>query len=627
MKTKSRAVKGRAIDPIPPSNFPLFYQDEANEECRINGNDSGVSEDAGFNQDKVNNDDDVGGKDDEFDDEDEEEADGDGSGGGISGHYDNDVIPDDVDKGDEDEANEEYHIDGNDNGLSEDAGFNQDNVNNNDDVVGKDDDFDGEDEDEEGDDDGSGGGISGHYDNDVIPDDVDMEDKDDNVVVQNFVEEVDESAGVNCMITDLLGGEFGYSCNGRSGQVLVCSENGCSISIHKMCMNIEPQFDDTGKFYCPYCWYKREVARTEELRKRAMLAKRELSKFMHFKWDGGNEEKLEAGAENMKAASLSTMAEEKKAGECGNRLNNDANETILYNQEQNMCVESVGKGNSDDENISKGHGFDNNVVDGHVLQEEDEENTSDSENDGGDEDPWCKPPYHPNHFEIVNDALCLSTKGTSNLTGVLEDNQGKSGKEEPMLPNAVGNAMALITEDATPKVPAIESFEFPLHDLDTGTPLVRQMRIKHTAQRARPRKVDSPKKSSFQPSISAKDENTNQQGKATAAKNSVQCQELTKRIRTPILGNVKRRRLPWTVEEEDILKLRHASLRPFLPLQAHGHSEEGVQRFSLTMNKNIPWRKILEFGHNVFGTNRLPVDLKDKWKKIMAKEDPKSNKG
>ncbi|MBA0802776.1 hypothetical protein Gohar_013048, partial [Gossypium harknessii] len=370
MRTKSRAVKGRAIDPIPPSNFPLLYRDEANEECRINGNDSGVSEDAGFNQDKVNNDDDVGGKDDEFDDEDEEEADGDGN-----------------------------------------------NVNSNDDVVGKDDDFDGEDEDEEGGDDGSGGGISGHYDNDVIPDDIDMEDKDDNVVVQNFVEEVDESAGVNCMITDLLGGEFGYSCNGRSGQVLVCSENGCSISIHKMCMNIEPQFDDTGKFYCPYCWYKREVARTEELRKRAMLAKRELSKFMHFKWDGGNEEKLEAGAENMKAASLSTMAEEKKAGECGNRLNNDANETILYNREQNMCFESVGKGNSDDENISKAHGFDNNVVDGHVLQEEDEENTSDSENDGGDEDPWCKPPYHPNHFEIANDALCLSTKGTSNLTG------------------------------------------------------------------------------------------------------------------------------------------------------------------------------------------------------------------
>ncbi|KAK8327145.1 hypothetical protein V6Z11_A11G162200 [Gossypium hirsutum] len=425
MKTKSRAVKGRAIDPIPPSNFRLLYQDEANEECRINGNDAGVSEDAGFNQDKVNNDDDVGGKDDEFDDEDEEEADGGGSGGGISGHYDNDVIPDDVDKVDEDEANDEYHIDGNDNGVSEDAGFNQDNVNNNDDVVGKDDDFDDEHEDEEGDDDGSGGGISGHYDNDVIPDDVDMEDKGDNVVVQNFVEEVDESAGVNCMITDLLGGEFGYSCNGRSGQVLVCSENGCSIAIHKMCINIEPQFDDTGKFYCPYCWYKREVATTEELRKRAMLAKRELSNFMHFKRDGGNEEKLEAGAENMKAASLSTMAEEKKVGESGNRLNNDANETILYNQEQNMCVESVGKGKSDDENISKAHGFDNNVVDGHLLQEEDKENTSDSENDGGDEDPWCKPPYHPNHFEIVNDALCLSTKGLLTLQVYWKTTKGR----------------------------------------------------------------------------------------------------------------------------------------------------------------------------------------------------------
>lgn len=47
--------------------------------------------------------------------------------------------------------------------------------------------------------------------------------------------------------------------------------------------------------------------------------------------------------------------------------------------------------------------------------------------------------------------------------------------------------------------------------------------------------------------------------------------------------------------------------------------QEGVLKFSLE-NKNIPWRKILEFGSRVFDKTRTPVDLKDKWKTIISKE-------
>ena len=97
-------------------------------------------------------------------------------------------------------------------------------------------------------------------------------------------------------------------------------------------------------------------------------------------------------------------------------------------------------------------------------------------------------------------------------------------------PNWILTKRALITRDATSKVPAIESFEFVSPDLDTETLVVRQKRVKRTAQRARPQKIDSPKNPSFQPINSAKDKKTNQQGKATTAKNSVQCQESTKRM-------------------------------------------------------------------------------------------------
>ncbi|KAI7980686.1 Telomere repeat-binding factor 2 [Camellia lanceoleosa] len=69
----------------------------------------------------------------------------------------------------------------------------------------------------------------------------------------------------------------------------------------------------------------------------------------------------------------------------------------------------------------------------------------------------------------------------------------------------------------------------------------------------------------------------------------------------PSFPNVRRKKQPWTAEEEKMLK-------------------EGVQKFSTLVNKNLPWRKILEFGCHVFYGTRTPVDLKDKWRNILVKE-------
>ncbi|KAK8688677.1 hypothetical protein V6N13_087427 [Hibiscus sabdariffa] len=512
--------------------------------------------DTGSSEDNDNN-----NVDGDFDDVDEEEGYDDGSGRGIAGAHDN-VVPDDVNEEVEDDnivpddVNEEVEDDNvvpdDVNEEVEDDNVAPDDVN---EEVEDDNAVPGDVNEEVEDDNAVPGDVNEEVEDDnAVPGDVNEEVEDDNVVPDR-VEEVGESAGVKCVLADWLG-VFSYSCSGESSQVLICSENGCPIAMHEVCMNTEPYFDDTGKFYCPYCWHTRVVARTEELRREALLAKRELLNFMHLKRDAGNEEKQEDGANNMKATSLSKSAGKKASRDCQNGLNDDANETIYYNQEQTMCVVSKGKEKPDDEITSKVHGADI-VADVQTMQEGNMENTSDSGNGGA-----------------------------------LEDNQGKS-RTSP--------------KDATSKVPAIESFEYVSSDLDTGT-LVRRKRIKHTAQRVRPRQVDSPKSTFFQPGTSAKDKITNLQGKARTEKNSVQSQELNKQIRIPIASNGKRRPLPWTTEEVDMLK-------------------EGVRRFSLTANKNMPWRKILEFGHDVFDSNRIPVDLKDKWKKIMAKEDPKSNMG
>ncbi|KAK9196072.1 hypothetical protein WN943_004200 [Citrus x changshan-huyou] len=111
--------------------------------------------------------------------------------------------------------------------------------------------------------------------------------------------------------------------------------------------------------------------------------------------------------------------------------------------------------------------------------------------------------------------------------------------------------------------------------------------------------VDSSKKLS--PPKGAKPEKIAQarNEKSTAFKKSTQdfgenCTNLT-------FASEKSRRLHWTAEEEEMPK-------------------EGVENFSTKVNKNLPWKQVLEFGCHVFDPTRTPSDLKDKWRNIMAKD-------
>ncbi|PON91695.1 GAMYB transcription factor [Trema orientale] len=70
----------------------------------------------------------------------------------------------------------------------------------------------------------------------------------------------------------------------------------------------------------------------------------------------------------------------------------------------------------------------------------------------------------------------------------------------------------------------------------------------------------------------------------------------------PATPQTRRKKVPWTLEEEQKLK-------------------EGVQKFS--DERNI-WKKILEFGSNVFMKGRTTVNLKDKWR-TMCKVSSKGN--
>jgi hypothetical protein len=79
---------------------------------------------------------------------------------------------------------------------------------------------------------------------------------------------------------DSLEDNICITCNKLGGELLVCSQTDCPVSVHVTCIGSEPKFDDSGNFFCPYCAYKRALKKTRELREKAILAKKALSSFL-----------------------------------------------------------------------------------------------------------------------------------------------------------------------------------------------------------------------------------------------------------------------------------------------------------------------------------------------------------
>ncbi|RVW46232.1 hypothetical protein CK203_086696 [Vitis vinifera] len=87
---------------------------------------------------------------------------------------------------------------------------------------------------------------------------------------------------------------------GEGGEVLVCSDRVCRLAVHEKCMNCSAAFDDMGDFYCPYCWYRCAIAKSNEARKRAMSSKKALSTFLDTKALCGNQQKEKTKSSNGK---------------------------------------------------------------------------------------------------------------------------------------------------------------------------------------------------------------------------------------------------------------------------------------------------------------------------------------
>lgn len=439
----------------------------------------------------------------------------------------------------------------------------------------------------------------------------------------------------DCLEMDWTEKEVCIKCD-EGGNLLICSDCNCPLAVHEECMHCSARFDSMGNFYCPYCSYKRATIETRKARKKAMLAKKALSVFLDKGMMNGDPWKQKAERVWRKEPSPSTVVGDKEHDDTRNRLDGDAVDNHSVQIEENQredrfdpgirtskyfckCVEASAA-NEQNDNVRPNDSGQHKIVIEQQIHPEPViasggggDCSSEEETDHRFEIVHVGKSARAEHAKLVDDrqnkrvvgslsassleketkldgALHISTEEELDNAGIVED-KGRR-REEEMQEQEQGTTVSFSGGDS------MQQEHAKISDLscgESGDVSPHWRRIKKRNQNVvQPPNVDRTRQSVRKLSSEAKTNVIHKEKRNATSKS---------RQRTPNLGfpNVKRKRLPWTAEEEEMLK-------------------EGVQKFSTMVNKNLPWRKILEFGHHVFDGTRTPDDLKDKWRKILVKE-------
>lgn len=409
------------------------------------------------------------------------------------------------------------------------------------------------------------------------------------------------------------------SCNKRGkSKLLVCCVIGCPVSIHEKCANFKLAFDDSGRFCCPYCSYKREVGRAKELFRKAMLAKKALLGFIDPEMVGGEatggKEKrnggeraefdgaehrdalVEDGGDGLKVSDCDrceVMVDDEMDGALPGAV--DGSDNGHKSQEEKIpgiesLEDSISNEIRDDRNISETREFE--TLEGEEGKQEREKDGRILE--GGEQAEFSKDHYVDKEQKQMQQDGCddeeQKEQEEKHQDGCDDKEQGQCVGEEQVHHDArEANSGGGV---AAPKAPHVS-------DSDTGKSVVLRRRVKHIGKKKIAESLDAKlsKEAPPQPHTIDEKEAKIQKKKVILSKEPRQRLESPKISSNLYLRNEKRQRLNWTADEEDTLK-------------------EGVEKFAIPGNKNTPWRKILEFGHRVFDSTRTPTDLKDKWRNM-----------
>ncbi|KAG2685492.1 hypothetical protein I3760_10G127900 [Carya illinoinensis] len=386
-------------------------------------------------------------------------------------------------------------------------------------------------------------------------------------------------------------------CN-EGGQLLVCSTSNCPVMVHENCLGSSPTFDNNSKFYCPFCAYSRSISDYLGAKKKASLARKELTMFFCMGLDQNPAELTEtlhrekhnlsrqSGDEDLLVKSHENgYLEERVNGQTGHEWEH-ANEVNNFH-----CRRSI----DDKQQAEPSALYDN--VNSAFREEEPAEitrtlNVLTEEKEGQEKFIQAVRVVEGDNQEAAeHDGLNSSYRSTY----IIPVNQ--SPVEEEFQQDVFEQQIADPPEEPVCALDTRadgDSLSFRNTDVIPG---IQRQSKEQIQQEVLEQRIAEPTEAPVCALDAYAVETSEEENDSIISNYFIRFRKKERLDTYPVSPRLRRKKVSWTAEEEEILK-------------------QGVEKFSNTNDTNIPWKKILEFGGDVFLCIRTTVDLKDKWRNL-----------
>ncbi|WOG90997.1 hypothetical protein DCAR_0310245 [Daucus carota subsp. sativus] len=391
-------------------------------------------------------------------------------------------------------------------------------------------------------------------------DDIDHDENDDSIAREDILLETQNSDSQDSL-ANVNGTKEQLCMMCKLGdQLLVCSSGSCQRVVHERCLGFAPTFDAKRRFYCPFCAYFRAVSEYSDSKKQYALTKNAL---LSFKNRLRNSDISGRGDRNH-------VRDSEVSDKCTEQ-NNLENVVSRVNQVQSMMRMREKSSVSCD--LSSRVGERDVTCGGNMADKQNAETIGSSVYCQSTKEQVQKVP----ELDVQNCKAYNSLHGGSKQLAVVEKLQ--KVLQQP-------NGVILVTNNEEQKIAlrAVKDSKVPDSD--------KYLKISH---RNDPRTgADREQDVSNQPHVLPRE--------LAKPLRSLGVQKQEQHIPYPSVPQYRRKKVPWSDAEEEALK-------------------EGVRRFASDNNRTMPWKRILEFGAQIFEKHRTAIDLKDKWRN-MCKASP-----
>ncbi|KAK9120320.1 hypothetical protein Syun_017937 [Stephania yunnanensis] len=428
---------------------------------------------------------------------------------------------------------------------------------------------------------------------------------------------------------------FCIKCNG-GGQLLICSVNGCSLAVHKSCVASAGSFDEAGKFSCPFCSLAQTVAAYCEVKRKVALVKEKaaLARSGLFKFMSTGHFHREQSSEN---TSMEDLNQPKVVGDI-----NDINETDILQLKKKMSNQCKPGSKHQQEmevdfDFANGGAFHMGASISISNEKKDishnreqvmaDENHKDARNFIIQEPPEPSTKSCGDDFRLENEGRAVINQET--LKASVKNNEEKMMEDErPQSPatiwKEIERGVPTGTNANTSCVGAAIDQDHASVEKENAMLRLNEEPIKAYASVETENAAPQQNEEVINVHVSVEMENADLRqneepahgppsvqnlglAEASASESDDSTSYVFRRQQRRVIHHAnrssphsRRQKIPWTTEEE------------------------GVRRFSSTDGKNMPWKKILLYGQDVFMGSRTSIDLKDKWRNILSKEGRKA---